>query len=112
MGMLPPYSYREGDVWFRGPLLESVDDKGQVVFSPEVGEVGGGCGPVGAGTPVAHCRSARCAREGKKGEGRSKERAVAEPKHLSSRERRLKFANATSLNREIQRAGCVFTRIG
>ena len=48
MGMLPPYSYREGDVWFRGPLLESVDDKGQVVFSPEVGEVGGGCGPVGA----------------------------------------------------------------
>jgi hypothetical protein len=35
------------------------------------------------GTRMAHRRSARFARDDKKGEGHSKERAVAEPRHLS-----------------------------
>jgi hypothetical protein len=52
--------------------------------------IGGGCGPVGPGTRMAHCRSLGYPRDDKKGRAVARkgrlldERAVAEPRHLSN----------------------------
>src|ERR1700733_8068127 len=72
------------DLQFRGPFVETRNDKGEVGVSMRTVMIGGGCGPVGAGTRMAHRRSARFARDDKQGERRCKERAVAEPRHLSN----------------------------